>query len=379
MASSNAESVAQVEQAAAAGNGTAAEGTEKGTPASHTCRLCSRVLPSNSPGRLKGKAFSCRHCLTMQTLLYRNLGPLENNSWSVEAKDTFFRKAAALETGHYTWPTVRTLVIEAQVTRHVKEQKNKVRSKSLPLDVWVKKGYNADHVRKFPAEEDPVMGQLYSVPVKEVSLADIRSLVTEEVQRKEREAQESRKKKRGTAGAEGADDAEDWDVVTQASQDDVAPVSKRPKTCTAGTSKAAQAKADKQFQRECTKAMKANETLLQLASKGTGILAKNIKVSQAVLTQAEKAGVPEDDFIRALQIALQKGETWNKACIDVLPLATAAKGTGARLSQMPFNGKELQEYAKNLGTLHKEIRSQTKAVKDQAAAEKKAASETAEK
>ena len=199
MATSNAESVAkdQVVQAAAAGDGNAAEGSEKGTSASHTCRLCSRILPSNSPGRLKGKAFSCRHCLTMQTLLYRNLGPLENISWSVEAKDNFFRKAAALETGHYTWPTVRTLVIEAQVTRHVKEQKNKVRSKSLPLDVWVKKGYKADHVKNFPAEEDPVMGQLYSVPVKEVSLAEVRALITEEVQRKEREAQESRKKKTG--------------------------------------------------------------------------------------------------------------------------------------------------------------------------------------
>ena len=175
------------------------------------------------------------------------------------------------------------------MTRQVKEQKNMVRSKSLPLDVWLKKGYKEDHVKKFPAEEDPVMGQLYSVPVKEVSLAEIRSLVSEQVQQKEKEAQESRKKKR-SADAEGA--ADDWDLVTQASQEDAAPSSKRAKWSTAGTSAAAKAKAGKQFQRESIKiikAEKANENLVQLASKGTGILAKNIKLSQAVLSQAEQS------------------------------------------------------------------------------------------
>ena len=89
--------------------------------------------------------------------------------------------------------------------------------------------------------------------------------------------------------------------------------------------------------------------------------------------------MPDSDSIRALQNAVQQGEIWNKACVDALPLATAAKGTGARLTQLPFDGKELQVYAKNCCTLQKEIRSKTKALKEAAAADKKAALETAEK
>ena len=284
----------RIGEAVAEGNSPAAAGSTTESSLPLTCRLCSRTLPPNAAGRLKGKAFSCRHCLTMQTMLYRNLGPAEKQGWSVEATDTYFRKAAELETGNYTWPTVRTLVIESQVSRHVKEQKNKVRSKSLPLDVWVKKGYSAEHVKKFPAEDDPIMGAMYSVPVKEVSIGEIRTLITEQVQQKEREAQENRQNKRGCADGKNAGDAEDWDVVTQASHDEMPPAAKRAKTSAAGTSASAKAKAEKQFQRECAKAMKANENLVQLASKGTAILAKNIKISQAVLTQASKAGVEED-------------------------------------------------------------------------------------
>ena len=116
------------------------------TPAgeSLTCKLCSRVLPTTTGGRVKGKTWTCRHCLSLETLLYRNLGSSDRQGWSVESKTDFFKKAASLEIGNYTWATVKTMVVEAQATRLVKEQSNKVSAQSLPLGVWLKQGWDLE-------------------------------------------------------------------------------------------------------------------------------------------------------------------------------------------------------------------------------------------
>jgi hypothetical protein len=68
---------------------------------------------------------------------------------------------------------------------------------------------------------------------------------------------------------------------------------------------------------------------------------------------------------------------WNKACVDALPLATAAKGTGARLADLPFTAKDLQDFIKATAEVQKEIRAAAKVLKEK---EKTAeGGETAEK
>ena len=39
-----------------------------------TCKLCRRTLPAGASGRTKGKTWQCRTCLSLKTMLYRNLG-----------------------------------------------------------------------------------------------------------------------------------------------------------------------------------------------------------------------------------------------------------------------------------------------------------------
>ena len=114
------------------------------------CKLCCRVLPAGSSGRLHGKHWTCRHCLNMESLLHRHLGPSNQQGWSVESKADFFKKAATehLKTGSHTWETVRTWVIEAQTVRETSEQCNQVKSKALPLTVWLQKGYAKEDVEK---------------------------------------------------------------------------------------------------------------------------------------------------------------------------------------------------------------------------------------
>ena len=101
-----------------------------------------------------------------------------------------------------------------------------------------------------------------------------------------------------------------------------------------------------------------------LAAKATGVLSKTLKSSQALLQQAEKAKVDLPEALKSLEEAVERGNVWNKACVDILPLATAAKGTGARLTDLPFNAKDLQDYTKATAEVQKEIRLALKGLKE---------------
>ena len=125
------------------------------------CKLCTRQLPEGSPGRVFGKQWCCRHCLSLESLLYRNLGSVEQQGWTTQGRADFFKKSVeTMSTGRYSWETVRTLVVEVQTEERVREQINKVRAKALPLNVWVAKGYEEAAVKKFPSEECPNLGTL---------------------------------------------------------------------------------------------------------------------------------------------------------------------------------------------------------------------------
>lgn len=127
----------------------------------------------------------------METLLHRHLGPANQQGWSVESKVDFFKKAATadLKTGAHSWETVRTWVIETQTVRETSEQENRVKSKS---SVWLEKGYAKEDALKYPVEDDPNLGPLYSVPVKSCTLREAKARVTEEVFNRERAARNER-------------------------------------------------------------------------------------------------------------------------------------------------------------------------------------------
>ena len=108
------------------------------------CKLCARILPASSPGRMRNKTWTCRHCLSLELLLYRHLGSSEKQGWSVDSRTDFYRSSTALEVAGCRWSTVKTMLVESQATRLVKEQENRVTAKSLPLSVWIKKGYDEE-------------------------------------------------------------------------------------------------------------------------------------------------------------------------------------------------------------------------------------------
>ena len=245
----------------------------------------------------------------------------------------------------------------------MKEQKNKVKAKSLPLSVWLAKGYEESGVKQYPAEEDPHLGQLYAVPVKEVSLSEIKALIHEELQKKEKEAAQNKNPKRKEPA-----EAE-WDVVPKASAACAGePKAKKGKGAVQ-TSAAAKAKAEKAAKQENIKANQPNEQMALLAAKGAALLAKLLKSSHALSQQTQKANLQAPDKFEDLQKSIERGEQWNKSCVDALPLATAAKGTGASLPMLPFSSKDLQDYSKATTALQQEIRQALKALKEKEKAE----------
>ena len=327
------------------------------------CKLCARTLPASSPGRMRNKTWTCRHCLSLEMLLYRHLGPSEKQGWSIDSRTDFYRRSTAVDVAGCTWSTVKTMIVESQATRLVKEQENRVTAKSLPLSVWVKKGYDEEAVKKYPAEEDENLGKLYAVPVKSVTMKEARQLIEEELQTKEKEVLEKNAKKMKRQGDDaGAKEEDEWDVVPHISAAGGGqPKGKKAKTD--GNTAAASAKAAKSAAKATVSANKANEQLTMLASKATGLLSRLLKSTQTLLLQAEKAKLEASSEIEDLKSSWERGTAWNKASVSALPLATAAQGTGARLEALPFTSKDLQDYAKATAGLHKQIREDLKKLK----------------
>eukprot|EP00435_Cladocopium_sp_Y103_P052231 s586_g16.t1 len=264
-----------------------------------------------------------------------------------------------------TWSTVKTMIVESQATRLVKEQENRVTAKSLPLEVWLKKGYNEQMVKNCPSEEDANLGTLYAVPVKSTTMKEARQLIEEELQQKEKEEKEvlqkNVKKHKRQAGDAEEKQEEEWDVVPHTPVGGGGQTTSK-KAKTEGCTAAASAKAARSAAKATSQANKANEQLTMLASKATGLLSRVLKSTQTLLQQAEKANLA-DQQVTDLKDSLDRGTTWNKACVSALPLATAAQGTGARLDALPFTNKDLQDYAKATAGLQKQIREDLKKLK----------------
>ena len=324
------------------------------------CKLCKRNLPAGSPGRLRGKNWTCRHCLTMEAMLFRHLGSSDQQGWSTEARGIFFRKTVALQTGQFNWETVRTMIIQSQSVQRIKEQGNKVSAKALPLGVWLTKGWTKEHVEQFPAETDPILGQLYSIPVKETTMKEIWRLVEEEIEKKEQAAKKMKAGKR--KGEE--EQEEEWDVVVPS-----APTADGQPRKVAKAAARASAKEAKTLEKERAQQDKSNGQVSELAARAAGMLSKTLKSLQSGVQQCAKANIEPQGLVD-LKDAITRCEEWNGKAAHLLGLAEATKGSGAKLPPLPFAAKDLSDLVKAANAELKSVRQALKAHKDALAKEK---------
>lgn len=99
-----------------------------------------------------------------------------------------------------------------------------------------------------------------------------------------------------------------------------------------------------------------------------------MKQLESVLAQCNKANIDSED-VEAAKQAHARAATWNKAAGEMLGVATATKGTGAKLPELEFGNKDLSEYCKATVEVLKSLRAalkDSKEAKTKAAEEKKA-------
>ena len=311
-----------------------------------TCSMCRRSFPTAAPGRAKGKQWACRHCLSLQTMLYRKLGPMEHQDWTQESKANFFRRAADKNLAGRDSPVVRTLLTDCLTVRHLEERGAEVNAESLPLSVWVTKGYSEDAVKQFPAEECPKLGQLYSIPVRKDTWRDVHSKLTSEVLVKERAV----KKRKGDKKSPKEDV---WDVVEVA---EAAPAQPNKKVKVEQDPNKAKACEEKAKQRAEAQAEKANKVQETLAAKSLPVWMRVCQGCEMALAKAKSLHVDVGpQFTEPVEEALTKCKPWLQAASDMVSVANKT-AKGVQLQPLPFSAEEVQTHSKAAFTVLKDLK-----------------------
>ena len=337
-------------------------------PAALTCKLCRRTLPAGASGRTKGKTWQCRTCLSLKTMLYRNLGSGALDEWTVSEKESFFKKAASTcPGGQYDWSTVRTCVVQTQTKSRVEEKGSSVVAEALPMGVWLKRGYEQAAVEAFEDTICPHLGQLYAVPVRSDVWREVRSQVDQEVLQREKDVcKAKRNKKRKAADEGGQGEEEEWDV---------APCHPKPSSSGRAAPKArGKAKSEmtpneqaRRLEKENQKTDKANERKMANAVKALAALSPQAKALAAVQAQAAKLSLPVEPLSAAWKDTEEKKNQANA-------VVTAGHHVQAHvpLPDLPYSMEDLKNHVKATKTLLAETRKDIRAAKDaQAAAEEK--------
>ena len=332
---------------------------------SKLCQLCRRALPENAPGRLKQKTFSCRSCLSLQTTLYRHVGPAPLSDFSVDDKAKFYAKCnEAPVSERYQWKTLRSVLITRMISKRICEQEQKVTSKALPLSVWVKQGWEETAVLACPSEEDPVLGLLYTVPVKVDTIREVHQKIEERISELERAMAEKKTDKKRKAQEEQEPEQElevgsEPTVVVQGGRKGVA---KKKAARGAESQETGSAKTQRALATEKAKTDKANQSSADLAARALSSCTSFLKSFSAVLRQLESLKLPKDSV---LTDAVAELNSWRKAATELLSLHEASKGTGVPLASLPFNALELKERQKLWSELLAGARQSVKAKKQQ--------------
>ena len=243
---------------------------------------------------------------------------------------------------------VKASLIERTVSQKVAEHESVQFTETKPKSVWLKEGYEEAVVDRCPKSTCPLLGEVFSVPLKQDIVRDLHRSVTEKVLEKERALQEKKQGKKRKAEAELASDPE---VVLEV------PVPARvptPSTCKGkgpgqgkppGQGPAAAAK----------KAAVFNNKQKSLAAKAVSLLTAADNSGSVVQKQLAKLDlVPETR--QALQDGSVKLADWAKAGTNVLKLLDGALPDSFTVPALPFDSKDLQDTLSTFNNFLKEAR-----------------------
>ena len=285
------------------------------------CTLCQRALPADTAGRSDARTgrFQCRGCQTLQTMLYRHVGPGALRDFDNKERQDFFTKCHTDCPAHgYEWQTVRSCLVSRMVTRHLCEQGQQAQTEALPLSVWLSRGWEEHVIRSCPSHcEESLCGtEVFSVPVRMEYWRDVHSRMS---------SGRAVQQKRGKAAA---GDTPNGSVELEVGE---APLAHHMKGSGKARPKAAAGEsADRKLVREKERTNKENQKTADLAAKTLAVVTPVLKSLPALQTQATKWRLSAD-LISGLEKAYEEAVEWR------------SKSTEARTS------KEHRRAAEGLG------------------------------
>ena len=336
---------------------------ESGQGAKHKCCQCLRE--GLQDGRQHGKnKWHCTACNTLSQLLRRHLGSNDLEGFDHAERADFFRATHenASSQGRYGWKCVRSSLVKSMTEKKITEEERRVSAEELPLSVWISRGFEKSVVLACPAKEDPVLGQVYAVPIRAQINREIHQQVEEELLLKEMAAQEKiASKKRKAAGEPVLE--KDWDVAEEVPSGKAnagsQPAGKGQKSQKSQeSSEAARLKAE-------AKANRSNEQQAALAAKGTGAFSGSARQVGSVLAQCDKVlphMAPEQR--QSLTQAQDKLQAWLQESTDFLQIYEKTKGTGAALKPLSYSLQDLKDVVKATASLLREFRGDLNAEKE---------------
>ena len=334
-------------------------------PAGPTCVLCGRTLEEGAPGRTEGARFKCRACLTLETLLYRNLGRGSWQGFTMAERQGFFAKCRAdqddLGKGH-SWQTVRSVLVTRLSHQHLREQSQEVQTESLPLSVWLSRGWPEELVKSCPTHKEPMFGdtELYTVPTRMERIREVQTQAEEKVCEMERAV---RKRKADKAGLGG-----EPEVDLEVAAGPGLPAASAGGKGGGKASGAGGTSAETRLKQEKKRTDKQNQQVADLAGKALGQVTPVLKTLPGLIAQAEKWSLSEDHRA-ALQTAREEALQWRTRATEALSFHEQVKATGVPLKDLGFTKEDLKERATAWKDLQKEVRAEIKGLKEQKAAE----------
>ena len=337
------------------------------------CRLCG-FRYGLSEGRKHGFIFKCNQCLASERALRRNLG--EGNpqqEWTNEESEGFFRQLLEKKKeepgGVLRWTTVRATMLTQLVERAVSRFAAECETESLPLSVWVSRGWPEEVVKKQKSNfSEEYNCDVYHVPIRRLRWQQTWDREESRLLQKEKEAAQKKASAKAKAEAKAAGRTlVDLDVPNEATEKTNGKDDK-----VSARKEAAAAKKTEQ----------ANQKLASVAAKAMGPLTSSENTMGKLVVKAQEAAVTAA-LLTCAEDLLKKQREWlqhSRAAINGQE-QMRTNGTMSPLSPLPFNSEDLKTLLKQSAETQKALKLAIpkKAAKPKAtAAEKKAKEDTAE-
>ena len=302
-------------------------------------KLCSCCQFESSSGSFRGAVWVCKGCLALNSMLLYKLGSgAASVSSTMEDKVAFFRRAKPQAEGQrLKWETVRAVVQDHIIRRHMREHRQSTEGKYLPMKMHLQAGWTQEQVEsKNDWMEDPELGKVWRVPVVSKTSCEIYQEVEEELTRRETEVSKKRQSKKRAKTEEDGKEPEDFDLPEEPESEKASKKLKTEEKEAAAVAKAI---------------LKANKAKHVLAAKAVGPLTGLVTSLTNFQKSAGKYWEDLDGSQRqGLTEALAQATAYKSAATAVVHQQDLAAAKNADSSEPPQPLPELDFEAEQLQT-----------------------------